>query len=70
MTEVVDEPVKDYVCGMIKPKSQMKSQTIYKGKVFYFCSEDDKKMFEAIRMLGYPARKKLQCKSWGTNTHI
>lgn len=47
MSYISDELVKDYVCGMIKPKSQMKAQTVYKGKIFYFCFEDDKKMFEA-----------------------
>jgi Cu+-exporting ATPase len=47
MAENIDEPVKDNVCGMIKPRNQMKAQTIYKGKTFYFCSEGDKQMFEA-----------------------
>ena len=42
-----DELVKDLVCGMTKPKSQMKAQTVYKGKTYYFCWERDKQMFEA-----------------------
>ncbi len=44
-----DEPVKDPVCGMIKPKSMMKAQSVYKGKTYYFCAESDKQMFD-----GYP----------------
>lgn len=36
MTKNSDESVKDPVCGMVKSKSQMKTQTIYKGGVYYF----------------------------------
>lgn len=39
--------VKDPVCGMVKPKNQMKAQFLYKGTVYYFCSEGDKNMFIA-----------------------
>ena len=42
-----DELVKDLVCGMTKPKSQMKVQSVYEGETYYFCWEGDKKMFEA-----------------------
>jgi len=42
-----DEFVKDLVCGMVKPKGQMKAKVFYKGKTYFFCTEDDKKMFEA-----------------------
>ena len=42
-----DNLVRDPVCGMVKPKSQMKAKVLYKGKTYYFCWEDDKKMFEA-----------------------
>jgi len=59
MTENTDKPVKDYVCGMIKLKSQMKAQSIYKGKVFYFCTEDDKKMFEAHPDAWIPDKEKI-----------
>ncbi len=41
------ELVKDVVCGMEKPKSQMKTSILYNGKKYYFCSEEDKSMFEA-----------------------
>lgn len=41
----LDELVKDVVCGMIKPRSQMKAQAIYKGKTYYFCVEQDKQIF-------------------------
>ncbi len=47
---MMDDPrelVKDPVCGMEKPKSEMKVQAIYKDKVYYFCSEMDKEMFLA-----------------------
>ena len=39
--------VKDPVCGMVKPKNQMKVQMLYKGIVYYFCSDEDKEMFAA-----------------------
>lgn len=42
-----EELVKDLVCKMVKPKNQMKAKSIYKGKIYYFCSEDDKEIFEA-----------------------
>lgn len=42
-----DELVKDIVCGMTKPKSQMKAKTVYQGKTYYFCWDRDKQMFEA-----------------------
>ncbi|MDO8487914.1 MAG: YHS domain-containing protein [bacterium] len=42
-----DELVKDVVCGMIKPKSQMQLTSIFNGKAFYFCSQSDKSMFDA-----------------------
>jgi len=41
-----DEPVRDPVCGMVKPKSQFKFTFVYNGKTYYFCSEMDKSMFE------------------------
>lgn len=39
--------VKDPVCGMVKPKSQMKASLEHKGITYYFCWEGDKKLFEA-----------------------
>lgn len=42
-----DVVVRDPVCGMEKPKSQMKASTVYKGKTYYFCWENDKEMFLA-----------------------
>lgn len=46
-TNSKDQQVKDVVCGMIKPKSQMKAKTVYKGKTYYFCWDRDKQMFDA-----------------------
>lgn len=43
--------VKDVVCGMVKPKSEMKAKAVYQGKTYYFCVDRDKEMFEA-----YPDR--------------
>ena len=42
-----DNLVKDPVCEMTKPQSEMKAKTMYKGKVYFFCSDSDKQMFEA-----------------------
>ena len=44
--ESQEEMIKDPVCGMLKPKSQMKFSSQYGGKTYYFCSEMDKNMFE------------------------
>lgn len=41
-----DQLVKDVVCGMVKPLSQMKAKSVYKSKTYYFCWEKDKQMFE------------------------
>ena len=36
----------DPVCGMdVDPKTDPKS--VYKGKTYYFCSDDDKKTFDS-----------------------
>jgi len=43
---MAEEIVKDPVCGMEKPKSQMEFSSLYKGKTYYFCSQRDKDMFE------------------------
>lgn len=51
MSEGTDQQIKDFVCGMVKPISQMKAQSVYNGKTYYFCTEEDRKMFEA-----YPDR--------------
>jgi Cu+-exporting ATPase len=42
-----EELVKDPVCGMVKPKGEMKAELVFMGKAYYFCTEGDKKMFEA-----------------------
>lgn len=39
--------VKDPVCGMEVDTSKAKYKSIYKGKIYYFCSERCKKEFEA-----------------------
>ena len=44
---MVEEMVKDVVCGMVKPKSQMSFKAEFAGKAYYFCAEEDKLMFEA-----------------------
>jgi len=44
---VIGEIVKDPVCGMEKPKSQMKFSSVYSGKTYYFCSQVDKDLFDA-----------------------
>lgn len=47
MSENSEKLVKDPVCKMIKPRSQMKAKAVYKGKTYYFCWEGDKQIFEA-----------------------
>ena len=39
--------VKDVVCGMVKPKDEMPFRSEYNGKIYYFCSEGDKKIFDS-----------------------
>lgn len=51
MGEKKEELVKDVVCGMAKPKSQMPFKSEFGGKTYYFCSRQDKDMFDA-----YPDR--------------
>lgn len=42
-----DKPVKDYVCGMVKLKSQMVAKSVFNGETYYFCTKDDKDMFDS-----------------------
>lgn len=42
-----DVVVKDPVCEMEKPIFQMPVKSEYKGKIYYFCSQTDKEMFDA-----------------------
>ena len=42
-----EESVKDPVCGMVKPVSEMKALSVYERKTYYFCSQMDKEMFDA-----------------------
>ena len=42
-----EESVKDPVCGMVKPVSQMQATSTYKGKIYYFCAQVDKQTFDA-----------------------
>lgn len=60
MAKNVDEPVRDYVCGMTKPKSEMKAVSIYQGKTYHFCSEDDKNMFDAYPDRWIPSNEKVK----------
>ncbi len=39
--------VQDPVCGMVKPKNQMRAKAIYKGKMYYFCYRGDKEIFKS-----------------------
>ncbi len=43
-----EELVKDPVCGMVKSVGDMKTKVEYKGKIYYFCTDGDKEMFEAF----------------------
>lgn len=54
--DTIEEQVKDLVCGMVKPKNQMKAQAVFEGKTYYFCSEKDKEMFEAYPEKWIPKR--------------
>ncbi len=38
--------VKDPVCGMEFDSSQAEAQTTYKGKPYFFCSEECRRTFE------------------------
>jgi len=42
---MTEDKVKDPVCGMVKPKDEMKINVIHKDVTYYFCSEEDKNMF-------------------------
>ncbi len=42
-----EDKVKDIVCGMVKPKSQMGFVSVLNGKTYYFCSKQDKEIFDA-----------------------
>lgn len=41
-----EELVKDPVCGMVGSKTRLKYTSVYNGKVYYFCSEMDKEIFD------------------------
>ena len=43
-----DEIVKDPVCGMEGPISEMKFSSVYEGKTYYFCYQGDKETFDAF----------------------
>lgn len=60
MTKNIGELVKDYVCGMTKPKSEMKAVSTYQGKIYYFCSDDDKHMFDAYPDRWIPSNEKVK----------
>lgn len=48
MKDLSNEPVKDVVCGMIKPKNQFKFLSVYDEETYYFCSAWDKELFDAL----------------------
>lgn len=37
----------DPVCGMRKTKNEMKATSDFQGKIYYFCSQVDKDMFDS-----------------------
>ena len=41
------EIIKDLVCGMQKPKNEMKATSVFLGKTYYFCSTKDQELFDA-----------------------
>ena len=41
------EVVTDHVCGMTKPKSEMKEASVFLEKNYYFCSKGDRELFDA-----------------------
>lgn len=41
-----EELVKDPVCGMEKPKDQMRFSSVFNGKTYYFCSQMDREIFD------------------------
>lgn len=41
-----EEIVKDPVCKMEKPISQMVASSVYEGETYYFCTQMDKEMFD------------------------
>lgn len=45
--EDIAEIVTDPVCGMTKPKSNMKFSSEFLGKTYYFDTETDKDIFDA-----------------------
>ncbi len=47
MSKDKKEKVRDPVCGMVKPKKDMRASSVFKGKIYYFCTQGDRKMFEA-----------------------
>lgn len=53
---------KDPVCGMtVDPKSSDTQKTEYKGKVYYFCSKEDKAKFDKAPA-GYAAKSDANAK--------
>ena len=44
------EKVRDPVCGMVKPKGEMRAISVFKGKVYYFCTEGDKQVCALLRL--------------------
>ncbi len=41
------EIVIDFVCKMKKPIEEMQAVSTYMGKQYYFCSQQDKEIFDA-----------------------
>lgn len=42
-----EKMVTDMVCGMTKPKSEMKEISEFLSKNYYFCSKENKGLFDA-----------------------
>src|SRR3990167_5559354 len=49
---IADEMVKDIVCGMVKPKSQMRFTSDFLGKIYYFDTEKDKVGINGYGVIG------------------
>lgn len=46
-TNTAEDLVTDPVCGMNKPKKEMKFVSTFLGKNYYFCSQKDQEIFDA-----------------------
>ncbi len=57
------EIVKDLVCGMQKPKSEMKATSVFLGVTYYFCSQKDQELFDAHPDYWIPEEERAKIRS-------